>query len=489
MDAWEMLRNIFRLVYPMTFTSFSFGLFLPAVYLAFHFSPQRWRWLVLLLASYRFYASFNVPYLLVALLVATMTSYFCALKIEQQELEESRKRWFWLGALVCLSLLLLFKYMPFLPTSVTGLAGVKQSFLDNLTIIGLSYFTFQAIAYLADVYLEIEEPEHHLGRFALYMAFFPKLLQGPIERAGDLLPQLKTPYRFNYLEARSALLLFAWGFFKKAVLADRLDPYCSQVYGNVHNYGGILLLLATYAYALQIFFDFSGYTDMARGIGRLFGIRLAENFNSPYFATSIADFWRRWHMTFSRWILDYIFKPLQMKWRGLSYTGTALALLVTFLVSGLWHGASWGFLVWGLLHGTYLAASTYYRPYQKRLHKYLGVEKSAAYKTWRIFITFNLVSFAWIFFRAESISDAWYVVSTMFGGAQGLGLFLSLNKLGLIAISALLLFYAAASKRMTTLIAQKGERLVLRWSFYYALVFLTLVFGNFGESSFVYFKF
>jgi len=183
------------------------------------------------------------------------------------------------------------------------------------------------------------------------------------------------------------MLLFTWGLFKKVVVADRLALYADQVYNNVHDYTGLSLIIGTYAFALQIYFDFSAYTDMARGTGRMFSINLTENFNHPYLATSIADFWRRWHISFSRWILDYIFKPLQMEWRNWGQAGTALALIVTFLVCGIWHGATWGFIFWGLLHGIYMAASIYYRPYQKRLHKWLGVEKSTWLKWWQIFVT------------------------------------------------------------------------------------------------------
>lgn len=188
----------------------------------------------------------------------------------------------------------------------------------------------------------------------------------------------------------------------------------------MHNYTGASLILGTYAFALQLYFDFSAYTDMARGTARMFGINLTENFDHPYLAQSIADFWRRWHISFSRWILDYVFKPLQMGWRNWGRAGTALALLVTFLVSGIWHGATWGFVCWGLLHGVYLAASTFYKPWQKKLYKQLGIDRSPWIKWWQAFVTFNLVSFAWVFFRANNPADAWYVARHYLYGAKGL---------------------------------------------------------------------
>ncbi len=394
----------------MTFTSFSYFLFLPLVYLVFYFVNDRYRWLVLLISSYGFYSTFKAPQLILALVFVTMVSYVCALRLGRTADGNQRNYLFWFGVMVCVLLLIGVKLAPrFIPLLA---ADIQSSYTNLFLSIGISYFSFQAISYLADVYLEIQEPEQHLGYHALALAFFPKLLQGPIERASDLLPQLKKPYQFDYDTMRSGMLLFTWGLFKKVVVADRLALYADQVFNHVHDYTGLPLIIGTYAFALQIYFDFSGYTDMARGTARLFGINLTENFNSPYMATSIADFWRRWHISFSRWILDYIFKPLQMSWRGRGQAGTALALLVTFLISGLWHGLNYGYVIWGLLHGLYLAASTYYRPYQKKLHKLLGVGKSRWLKWWQVFVTFNLVSFAWIFFRAGKL-DGIYCASNV----------------------------------------------------------------------------
>lgn len=368
----------------MTFTSLSYFLFLPVLYTAYYFTPDRWRWLVLLTASYGFYVTFKAPYLLAVLFLVTCISYVCGLRIAAHSDEAVRKRWLFIGTSACVVLLALMKYLPFLESQANSIFGLNSNLSSTLISIGVSYFTFQAISYLADIYLEIEEPELHFGHFALYMAFFPKLLQGPIERAGDLLPQLKHSDTFDYHTLRSGMLLFTWGLFKKLVVADRLALYADQVYNNVYNYSGLSLIIGTYAYALQIYFDFSSYTDMARGTGRMFGINLTENFNTPYLATSISDFWRRWHISFSRWILDYIFKPLQMSWRNWGQPGTVAALIITFLISGIWHGATWGFVIWGILHGVYLAASTYYRPYQKRLYKMLGIDKSPWLKWWQV---------------------------------------------------------------------------------------------------------
>lgn len=474
----------------MTFNSFSYFQFLPVVYLVFYLTADRWRWLVLLTASYGFYASFKAPYLLAVLLMVTGISYVCGLRISMHQDEAIRKRWLWTGSFACVAILALMKYLPFLESRTNSIFGFNSTISSTLISIGVSYFTFQAISYLADIYLEIEEePEQHFGRFALYMAFFPKLLQGPIERASDLLPQLKKPYHFDYDAMRSGMLLFAWGLFKKVVVAERLAPYADQVYNNVHDYTGLSLIVGTYAYALQIYFDFSAYTDMARGTGRIFGINLTENFNSPYLATSIADFWRRWHISFSRWILDYIFKPLQMGWRNLGQAGTAAALIITFLVSGIWHGATWGFVLWGLLHGIYLASSTYYRPYQKRLHSWLKIEKSNVLKWWQVFVTFNLVSTAWIFFRAGSIDDAMYIlISLLRFDNHSLTAFSSAIYRQDLIVLAIVIMIPAVVAAMKSRIQIFAQPVWVRWSLYHVLA-CAIIFFSQSSKSFIYFRF
>lgn len=394
----------------MTFNSLSYLLFLPLVYLLVHFSGERARWVLLLLTSITFYAALNVPYLLVVLVLVTMTTYGFGIWLDQTDTPKAKLALLWGGIAVNVKILVVMKYMPFLSENLKGISNLLS--LDAqiqpvkvLVAIGVSYYVFQAISYLIDIYLEIEKPERHLGYFALYLAFFPKLLQGPIERAGDLIPQLKKPYEFSYNNVRTGMLLFAWGLFKKVVVADRLGLFVNTIYDDVYANSGIPLILATYYYAIQLYCDFSGYTDMALGTARIFNIKLTQNFNNPYLATSVADFWRRWHISFSRWILDYIFKPLQMQWRNSKTWGTASALLVTFIVSGIWHGASWGFVAWGLLHGIYLAVSVFYRPIQKRIHKKLGLEKTVILRVWQSVITFNLVCVAWIFFRANTLCN------------------------------------------------------------------------------------
>lgn len=489
----------------MPFNSLKYFLFLPVVYLVFYFVGERSRWFVLLAASMLFYAALNVPYLLVVLVLVAMTTYGFGIWLDQAESAKTKRALLLCGIATNIIILVVMKYLPFLSENLKTLSILLS--LENqiqpvkaFVAIGVSYYVFQAISYLFDIYLEIEKPERHFGYFALYLAFFPKLLQGPIERAGDLIPQLKTKYVFNYDNMRFGMLLFTWGLFKKVVIADRLGLYVDAVYKDVHAFTGLPLLLATYAYAFQIYMDFSGYTDMALGSARLFNINLTNNFNSPYLATSVADFWRRWHITFSRWILDYIFKPLQMQWRNWKNWGTAIALIVAFLVSGIWHGANWGFVIWGGLHGLYMACSVFYKPYQKKLHKALGIEKTKIQRCWQIFVTFNLVCFAWIFFRSACLGDAWYVVKNIFNFSASYSLFqvagmsnyiksnifMELGRYEFIKLMSFMIMLFVLRNKDQAMLFNKST--VQRWAIYYILI-VFICFFYVSNSQFIYFRF
>lgn len=467
----------------MYFNSIDYFLFLPAVWLTFYWTPDRYRWITLLLASIGFYAALDAPYLLVVLAAVAGISWRAGLAIVAAEVHH-RTRIFW-GAVAANLLLLSGMRFPF----SEGLSFFLVQ--SPLLAIGVSYFIFQAISYLADIRLERIEPEPHFGHLLLSLAFFPKLMQGPIERSGDLLPQLKQPYAFAYENMRAGLLLFAWGLFKKVVIADRLALYVNTVYGDVTAQAGISLLLATYFYALQIYFDFSGYTDMALGTARLFNVRLTQNFNSPYLATTIADFWRRWHISFSRWILEYIFKPLQMSWRQGGNKGTAVALLVTFVVCGLWHGVSWGFVIWGVLHGVYMAAEVFWRPYQKRLHKTLRIEKTHFLRIWQTVLTFHLVCFSWVFFRAQSVGDAWYVV-THWWPDYGTVIRPFLAQQGSAELAVMifgLLLAAVVGLGMRRGFVLWRMPLYIRWTVYLFLAIFIMIFHIDSNRPFIYFRF
>jgi len=464
----------------------------------------------MLLASYGFYAGAGAWYLLGVLLLVTALSYGCGMVMGNSAGERGKGLLLGLGVVGNLAILIAMKYLPFLAKSLSVAAGVLPS-LKNLpeppllVSIGVSFFVFQAIGYLIDVYLEVESPERDATLFALSLAFFPKLLQGPIERCGDLAAQFREPYRFDYDNIRSGTILFFWGVFKKVVVADRLALFVDAAYENPHGYAGISLVMATLFFAFQLYFDFSGYTDMAIGSARLFNIRLSANFNSPYLATSVSDFWRRWHMTFSRWVLNYLFRPLQMRWRELGNLGSALALLVTFAISGLWHGAEWGYIVWGCLHGIYMACAIFWKPFQKKIYRRLGIEKSAWLIAWQISTTFALTCFAWIFFRAGTFENGWYVVTHLWTlpavPSASLGDFVQRNlllgesvwdfylALLLLLFMAVLGWYLRRTKKIDLPEHLAGMPTALRWTAYYALM-LTIVFGGmFDNGSFIYYKF
>jgi alginate O-acetyltransferase complex protein AlgI len=400
----------------MSFTSIEFLIFTIATVSLYALVPQRFRWIPLLLASIAFYATLQAPYLMIALAVASLSSYIFGRLIGKAE-GERRKRLLIAGIGMNLLVLIGFRYLSDLIQLLTQPAapGIAPTIF---IAVGVSFFAFQGISYLADIYLDLIDPEDHLGRFCLYMAFFPKILQGPIERGGDLLPQLKDGLCFNESSAVKGLRRIAWGLFKKFVIANRLALFVDPVFTNVHNFTGFSLILAVYLYAFQLYFDFSGYTDIAIGLANLFNIRLSENFNQPYLARSISDFWRRWHMSFSRWILDYIFRPLQISWRSWGTRGIVAALIIAFAASGLWHGASWGFLVWGLLFGIYMAIEVVFTPWRKKFNRRFHWDRSRLAAFGQVFLTFNLVSFAWIFFRANSFSDALYAVTHLTTGNQ-----------------------------------------------------------------------
>jgi D-alanyl-lipoteichoic acid acyltransferase DltB (MBOAT superfamily) len=483
----------------MVFNSLSYFIFLPLVFLLFSLVRDRYRWLVLLLSSYVFYGFILKPVLLIALTAVILVTFRIGRLIEQSEERARRRSWLWVGVVINIALLVYFKYLPFITHNINlifNALGV-DIFLEKpsaLVSIGLSFYIFQAISYLADIYFRMAKPEPHFGYFALYLSFFPKLLQGPIERAGDLLPQLKARYEFNYDNVRFGLLLFTWGLFKKVVIADRLGLYVDAVYNDVHAFTGLPLLLATYAYAFQIFMDFSGYTDMALGSARVFNLNLTQNFNGPYLATSVADFWRRWHISFSRWILDYIFEPLQMEFRNLGKWGIAASLLITFILAGLWHGANWTYIAFGLIHGIYLAASFLYKPYQKKLHKRLGIDKTRFLRIWQTLVTFNLVSFAWIFFRANNLGDAFFIIeSTCIHFTADLKhifvpVFARKEFLTLLISTAVLLAisYAKSNPRVITFF---NSHYSLRWLSYNLLIFYILIFYVRTQTNFIYFNF
>ncbi len=490
----------------MIFNSLSYFLFLPAVFLIYHYINEKYRWIVLLLASICFYAALCEPHLLMILFFIIIISFTVGITIGNLTNEKLKLIIMWGGILLLLLPLILVKYTAFLPQFISKF--LQNSSSDGtrlLSAIGVSFFTFQAISYLIDVYLGTAGIERHLGYFALYIAFFPKLLQGPIERAECLLPQIKQPTSFNYENVRFGLVIFTIGLFKKTVIAARLNPLVNEVYNNVNNYDGISFWIATFFYAVQIYCDFSGYTDMAIGSALLFNIRLTDNFNHPYAATSIADFWRRWHITFSRWLMDYIFKPLQMKFRNLRMLSSLIALLITFFICGLWHGSTWNFILWGVVNGFYMSFSVITNRPRKRIVSLIHLNRHpVCLRVIRTVITFFLVCFAWIFFRANNLSDALYIIMNSLNNLSSL--FQNIQQYNYIKIN--IMFQQNAIQYLITMILlfvtfifhfliDKRELLnhifqkpaAIRWAFYYVIIIAIMIFSQTDTAQYIYFQF
>jgi D-alanyl-lipoteichoic acid acyltransferase DltB (MBOAT superfamily) len=338
------------------------------------------------------------------------------LLIEACEKDYFKKKYLFLSIIINLGILFIFKYFNFANETVHSLVNISGfeyhiSNLDILLPIGVSFYSFQAVAYTFDVYNEKIKPERHLGHFALFISFFPKLISGPIERGADFLPQIKQKVRFDIDRINSGFQLFLWGIFKKVVIADRLQLYVDMVYSNPHDYSGKSLILATWFFTIQIYCDFSAYTDMAIGCGRMLGFDISKNFNFPYFARSINDFWKRWHITLTSWFRDYLYFPLGGN--RVSYVHWLTNIMIVFLISGLWHGANWTFIVWGGLHGLFYLVEQKTGGLTKKISDKLKINDSllAIFQT---FLTFNLVAFAWIFFRADTFDKAIYISTHLF---------------------------------------------------------------------------
>jgi D-alanyl-lipoteichoic acid acyltransferase DltB (MBOAT superfamily) len=398
----------------MSFIDYQFLIFFPLVTLGFFMLAPRWRWSWLLVASCYFYMCFRPVYILILMLTIAV-DYVAGLAIERTRGQARR------GALVAsllanIGVLAFFKYFGFFSANWAPLAAwlgwPDIPALDIILPIGLSFHTFQSLAYTIEVYRGDQKAEPNLGRLATYVMFYPQLVAGPIERPQNLLRQLQSVQTFDAARAVDGLRLMLWGFVKKVVVADRLAEYVNAVYAQPEQFHGPQVLLATYFFAFQIYCDFSGYTDIARGAARVMGFNLMLNFRRPYFAQSISEFWKRWHISLSTWFRDYLYIPLGGN--RVAPVRRYVNLLVVFLVSGLWHGANWTYVVWGGLHGVYLASGLLTAPLRRRALAALRWSQDSRPLRWgRILLNFHLVLIAWVFFRAPSMDQAWAMFRRM----------------------------------------------------------------------------
>ena len=393
----------------MSFDSFAYLLFLPAVALLHRLLPHRFRWAMLLAASLIFYASWNVPLTLLLLLVIGVT-YGAGLLLEKIKSPGGRRAVLWGAAIICLGLLTYFKYAAFLARTANALLhvfGASASFAlwDILLPVGISFYTFQALSYVFDVYGGKIPAEKHPGYYALYVSFFPQLVAGPIERADALLPQLRAERAVSRDDLRAGIGLLLSGYFRKVVIADFCGAIVNRVYA-LPDPDGMAALAGTMLFGVQIYCDFAGYSEIARGSARILGVRLMQNFDRPYFAPTIRDFWRRWHISLSRWLSDYVYVPLGGSRKGRMRQW--IATLVVFFLSGLWHGAGETFVAWGLIHGAMMCAYLLLRSMG------LPEPKTGLQKALSGFLTYTLVTLGWVFFRAQTMAQAAGLLGSIF---------------------------------------------------------------------------
>ena len=486
----------------MLFNSFQFLLFFPAVTILYFLLPHRFRWQLLLLASCLFYMAF-IPWYILILIVTILIDYFAGLWLDKPDLSQPQRKLILAVSIVSTCLVLfVFKYFNFFNTNFAAIANFFRwnypiSALKIILPIGLSFHTFQSLSYVVEVYRGNQKAERHFGIYALYVMFYPQLVAGPIERPQNLLHQFYAEHSFDYRRVTDGLKLMLWGMFKKVVIADRLAIAVNQVYENPHDYTGLPLIVATVFFAFQIYCDFSGYSDIAIGAAQVMGFHLMDNFNRPYFSKSIAEFWKRWHISLSTWFRDYLYIPLggnrAKTWRW------QFNLFITFLASGFWHGANWTYIIWGGVNGFYLICSLWTRNFRQSFCHAIFIDRfPTIHKHLRIGVTFSLVCLAWVFFRARNISDAWYILTHLFRGLNCqlvinhsyLGQCLSTNEFMIAVTSILLMEVIHAIQRHRRIRQMLSERpLWVRWSVYSLLLAWILYFGVFGSRDFIYFQF
>lgn len=513
----------------MLFNSVSFLIFFPIVTILYFLIPHRARWILLLIASYYFYMCWSPMYALL-MLTSTFLTYLSGIAINSTKIKygisldepilrtgaqlsseylrgtKLCKLWVALSLIANFSILFVFKYYDFFASSFNRAfteLGVSTAIptLSLLLPVGISFYTFQALSYTMDIYRGEIRAQKHFGKYALFVSFFPQLVAGPIERSKNLLTQIDEKHSFDYDRAKSGALLMIWGLFQKIVIADRVAVVVNTVYDNYTKYNGLTLAFATAAFAVQIYCDFCGYSDVAIGAAEVMGFRLMQNFRQPYFATSIKDFWRRWHISLSTWFKDYLYIPLGGS--RCSRSRNYLNLFVTFLLSGLWHGASWHFVMWGVLHAMYQIVGDILKPVRAKACSLLKINTQAfSYRLLQIITTFSLVCLAWVFFRAPSFMVAIDFIKRMFTGFSPEDLlWKNLSLLGLKSADLLVSLFATAllfivdwlRTKMSLRKTLAKQNLYFQWAAYIFAIYTVFLVAiqNLGypAQQFIYFQF
>jgi alginate O-acetyltransferase complex protein AlgI len=479
----------------MLFNSLDFAVFLPIVFLLYWCATKnnlKLQNILLLVVSYFFYACWDWRFLFL-LIFSTVLDYVTGIKMSESKSPKSKKIWFWLSIIVNLGFLGIFKYYNFFVESFQfalekiGL-NINVWTLQIILPVGISFYTFHGLSYVIDIYKDRIKAERNFIDYSLFVSFFPLLVAGPIERATHLLPQIQKQRTFNFAQAVDGLRQILWGLFKKIVIADQCAEYANMVFNHSSDYSGSTLVVGAIFFAFQIYGDFSGYSDIALGTARLFGIELLKNFSFPYFSRDIAEFWRRWHISLSTWFRDYLYIPL-----GGSKGGNWMRIrntFIIFLVSGFWHGANWTFVVWGLLHAIYILPSIVFKTNRNNLDIVAkGKLLPSVRELFDMIVTFVLAVFAWIFFRAEDLSHATdYIHRMIFSDAL-----FSIPEIRPRILLGLLIFFMIIEwlgRESDYAIEKVGIKVpkIFRWLFYYILVFMILYSAG-SEQQFIYFQF
>lgn len=498
----------------MLFNSVIYLIFLPIVVLLYYLFPSKIKQLWLLVASYYFYMCWNKNYVLLIFL-STLITYVCGLLLEQIKVREWKEKTIVLckKLTVAISLLLNFgvlfyyKYINFTIDTINkgiNFAGweCKIQNFDIILPVGISFFTFQAVGYTIDVYRDEIEAEKNFVRYALFVSFFPQLVAGPIERSKNLLNQLKKIKPFDVVRAESGLFTIAYGLFLKIVIADNISSVIDPVFKEVTSYTGMELCMASMLFAFQVYCDFNGYTKMAIGSAQILGYRLHENFDAPYLAVSVKDFWRRWHISLTSWFRDYLYIPLGGSKKGI--LRKQINIIIVYLCSGLWHGAAWHYVIWGGLNGLLSVAEDVCNPIRKKCISFFRIDDNRKiYRVFRRVVTFILIDVTWVFFRAEAVGDAFYIIKATvrdfrlewFINIGFENMFASSKIMFIIAVSLLILF-------VVDLLKTKGinleavvfrQQIVFRWGFYWFFFLVILYWGAYGQGyeqkQFIYFQF
>jgi alginate O-acetyltransferase complex protein AlgI len=476
----------------MIFNSIEFILFFILVTSLYFTLPHNKRWLLLLISSCYFYMAF-VPIYILILGFTIVIDYYAGILIENAA-GKKRKLFLMLSLVANIGVLAVFKYWNFIAENFSFLLkgfGMESPlpYLSILLPIGLSFHTFQAMSYTIEVYRGHQKAERHFGLYSLYVMFYPQLVAGPIERPQNLLHQFREQHHFEYERVVEGLKEMLWGFVKKIVVADRLSLYVNAVYNNADHHNGVTLIMATVFFAFQIYCDFSGYSNIAIGAAKVMGFNLMTNFKRPYFSSSIAEFWKRWHISLSTWFRDYLY--ITLGGNKVSVPRWYFNLFFVFLVSGLWHGANWTFIIWGALNGFYLVFALITQGTRDKINKMLGLTKFPLVHRWiQILITFVLTCFAWVFFRANNLNDALLIIKKM-GTFKG-PLWFENPSMLIYSFGAILLLLAAETKEEyfnEKFSLMNNKSWVVRNVAYAFLIILIFLVGVFDGGQFIYFQF